>query len=322
MEVNKFSDKNEFIRKFINLISDKKNIIIFHHINPDGDCLGSQFGLKLWLKKLFPDKNIFTTGDNETLFNFLKWDFDKFDFDDDNLLKNSLAIVVDANYQNRIKNLEILEKISVKVRIDHHPEDDDLDYQIRWVDSNYCAAAEQIADLIFTYDQNSIDKEIASYLYLGIYTDSGRFFYDKTSARTHAITSWLMKTKFDFNQIHQQLAKRTLKDLTLQKEVFNNFKVQDNVIYYFMTLDKRKALDLNLNEANRVDLLANIDQYNIWIFFIENEDHTIRVRLRSNCKNVNQLAKLYGGGGHIFASGAIIENELRIKEVVDQATKL
>ena len=322
MEINKFSDKNEFIQRFINLISDKKNIIIFHHINPDGDCLGSQFGLKLWLKKLFPDKNIFATGDNETLFNFLKWDFDKFDFDDDNLLKNSLAIVVDANYQNRIKNLEILEKISVKVRIDHHPEDDDLDYQIRWVDSNYCAAAEQIADLIFTYDQNSIDKEIASYLYLGIYTDSGRFFYDKTSARTHAITSWLMKTKFDFNQIHQQLAKRTLKDLVLQKEVFNNFKVQDNVIYYFMTLDKRKALDLNLNEANRVDLLANIDQYNIWIFFIENEDHTIRVRLRSNCKNVNQLAKLYGGGGHIFASGAIIENELKIKEVVDQATKL
>ena len=322
MEINKFSDKNEFIQRFINLISDKKNIIIFHHINPDGDCLGSQFGLKLWLKKLFPDKNIFATGDNETLFNFLKWDFDKFDFDDDNLLKNSLAIVVDANYQNRIKNLEILEKISVKVRIDHHPEDDDLDYQIRWVDSNYCAAAEQIADLIFTYDQNSIDKEIASYLYLGIYTDSGRFFYDKTSARTHAITSWLMKTRFDFNQIHQQLAKRTLKDLALQKEVFNNFKVQDNVIYYFMTLDKRKALDLNLNEANRVDLLANIDQYNIWIFFIENEDHTIRVRLRSNCKNVNQLAKLYGGGGHIFASGAIIENKLKIKEVVDQATKL
>ena len=322
MEINKFSDKNEFIQRFINLISDKKNIIIFHHINPDGDCLGSQFGLKLWLKKLFPDKNIFATGDNETLFNFLKWDFDKFDFDDDNLLKNSLAIVVDANYQNRIKNLEILEKISVKVRIDHHPEDDDLDYQIRWVDSNYCAAAEQIADLIFTYDKNSIDKEIASYLYLGIYTDSGRFFYDKTSARTHAITSWLMKTKFDFNQIHQQLAKRTLKDLALQKEVFNNFKVQDNVIYYFMTLDKRKALDLNLNEANRVDLLANIDQYNIWIFFIENEDHTIRVRLRSNCKNVNQLAKLYGGGGHILASGAIIENELKIKEVVDQATKL
>ena len=322
MEINKFSDKNEFIQKFINLISDKKNIIIFHHINPDGDCLGSQFGLKLWLKKLFPDKNIFATGDNETLFNFLKWDFDKFDFDDDDLLKNSLAIVVDANYQNRIKNLEILEKISVKVRIDHHPEDDDLDYQIRWVDSNYCAAAEQIADLIFTYDQNSIDKEIASYLYLGIYTDSGRFFYDKTSVRTHAITSWLMKTKFDFNQIHQQLAKRTLKDLALQKEVFNNFKVQDNVIYYFMTLDKRKALDLNLNEANRVDLLANIDQYNIWIFFIENEDHTIRVRLRSNCKNVNQLAKLYGGGGHIFASGAIIKNELKIKEVVDQATKL
>ena len=319
MEINKFSDKKSFITKFINLITDKKNIIIFHHINPDGDCLGSQFGLKLWLKKIFPDKNVLVSGDNESLFNFLKWDFDHID---DDLLKNSVAIVVDANYENRIKNLEFLKKINTKIRIDHHPENDDLDYVIRWVDADYCATAEQIADLIFTYNKDSINQEIAAYLYLGIYTDSGRFFYNKTSARTHLITSWLMETKFDFNEIHQQLAKRTLKDLILQKEVFNNFKVQDNVIYYFMTSDKRKSLNLSLNEANRVDLLANIDQYNIWIFFIENEDKTIRVRLRSNSKNVNELAKLYGGGGHIFASGATIENELMIKEVIDRATKL
>ena len=44
--------------------------------------------------------------------------------------------------------------------------------------------------------------------------------------------------------------------------------------------------------------------------------------LRSNQKDVNSLAKIYGGGGHIRASGAIIQDQSLIDEVVEKATML
>lgn len=314
-----FQDKKYFIKNFIKLIKAHDVIIIFHHVNPDGDCLGSQFGLKYWLKKIYPEKQILTVGDQQNLFNFLEWNFDAVD---QNLLANALAIVVDANYKNRIEKLEILEQIKTKVRIDHHPENDDLDYQLRWVDPSYCASAEQISDLIYSYKPKTIDQQIAIYLYLGIYTDSGRFFYDKTSSRTHQLSAWLIASGFNMDAIHQALAKKTIQDLQLQQEVYAHYQTKQNVIYYFMTQSKMKQLNLSLAQANRVDLLANIEGYSVWIFFIENEDQTIRVRLRSNQKDVNSLAKIYGGGGHIRASGAIINDQSLIDEVVEKATML
>lgn len=312
----------EITTKIIDEINNYDNVFIFHHINPDGDCLGSQFGLKNWLKNLFPEKKIHAIGDNENLFNFIKWDFNN-DYYDDQTLKNSIAIIVDGNYSDRINSKELFLKIPNKIRIDHHPENDDLDYIIRFVDDSYSSSAEQIAHLIYSFDkENLMTKEIATYLYIGIYTDSGRFFYDKTSSRTHQLTSWLFETNFDFDFIHKNLAKRKEKEIIFLKDVLNNYKTYKNVIYYFISWKKSQELNLEMSEKNRVDFLANIDTYNIWIFFIENEDKTVRVRLRSNEKNVNKLAKEYGGGGHIKASGAIIDSKDKIEELIKKASAL
>lgn len=312
----------EFATEFLKVINSYESIVIFHHINPDGDCLGSQHGLKKWLKQKYPQKKIYAIGDNENLFEFLTWEFDEIPSDE--VLSNSLGIVVDANYSNRIKNNELIleKKIKSLVRIDHHPENDDIDYILRFVDDSYCSSAEQIVDLIHFIDREFNSSNIAQFLYLGIYTDSRRFFYDKTSARTHYLVSWLWKSNFNVDLIHKNLSITTLKEIEFRKEVLNNFKTKDNVIYYFLTYKKAKELNLSNSEKNRVDFLANIQGFSIWIFFIENEDKTIRVRLRSNEKNVNQIAKLYGGGGHLKASGALINDVNQIEEIVNRATKI
>ena len=102
-----------------------------------------------------------------------------------------VQIVVDANYANRIICNELIleNKLKTLIRIDHHPEKDDINYKLRFVDPTYSASAEQIADLIKLIAPSSLDKKISQFLYLGIYTDSGRFFYDTTTARTHALVS-------------------------------------------------------------------------------------------------------------------------------------
>ena len=43
-----------FAKQFLQEIKNHQYIVIFHHQRPDGDCLGSQQALKLWIKKMFP----------------------------------------------------------------------------------------------------------------------------------------------------------------------------------------------------------------------------------------------------------------------------
>ncbi len=309
-----------FAKQFIKEIQNHKYIVIFHHQRPDGDCLGSQHALKLWIKKKFPDKTIYAVGSNEYLFPFLKWQFNK--IPSERILKKSLGIVVDANYTDRIicNELIIKNKLQTLIRIDHHPEKDDINYKLRFVDHTYSASAEQIADLIKVIDEKSLDKEISKFLYLGIYTDSGRFFYDNTTSRTHELVSWLLKTNFKVFDLHKKLSIRTLDELEFNKYVLSNYKTYQNVIYCFIKYDDIKRMRLQDNNTNRVDFLANIEGYDIWIFFIENKDKSIRVRLRSNKYDIAQIAHQYNGGGHKKASGAIIYDEQKIIEIVKKSS--
>ncbi|SYV97055.1 Bifunctional oligoribonuclease and PAP phosphatase nrnA, partial [Mycoplasmopsis edwardii] len=109
------------------------SIVIFHHIRPDGDCLGSQFGLKELIKTNFPNKKVYAIGDHKDTFDFLDFTMDKVPSDE--ILKNSLGVVVDANHKERIESREVLDKnlFAQVIRIDHHPNDDDLgDNAVRW----------------------------------------------------------------------------------------------------------------------------------------------------------------------------------------------
>nr|WP_272873044.1 DHH family phosphoesterase [Mycoplasma phocoeninasale] len=111
-------------------IQEHDNIFIFHHIRPDGDCLGSQFGLRELIKTNFPEKNVFVLGDNNNIFSFMTWDFDKFEDIDKKYFENSLVVVVDANSSNRIQfaNIILEKNFTHLLRIDHHPNDPDIAY--------------------------------------------------------------------------------------------------------------------------------------------------------------------------------------------------
>ena len=49
-------------------------------------------------------------------------------------------------------------------------------------------------------------------------------------------------------------------------------------------------------------------EYPVWVSFAENEDGLIRVEMRSKSFDVQQVAILYNGGGHLNASGCRLSN--------------
>ncbi|WAM09040.1 DHH family phosphoesterase [Mycoplasmopsis cynos] len=291
----------------IDAIQKYQNIIIFHHIRPDGDCLGSQFGLAELIKTNFPDKTVYTVGNNQGSFEFMNYVFD-----DPNTInyENSLGIVVDASSGDRIQNSEILyqNKTTAKLRIDHHPNDADIMYDYNYIDDKFVAAAEMVAQI--AYDAKwKVTLKASSHIYLGINTDSGRFLYPDTSKRTYELVAFLMENGFNPQDILRELNKRTLKDIQISGKILSGFKKDQRVLYYIID---QKFLDEfqidSFNAAMYVNELANIDDNSRWALFIQLEDGKIRGRLRSNGPLVNQVANMFNGGGRDNAAGCTLNS--------------
>ena len=85
----------------------------------------------------------------------------------------------------------------------------------------------------------------------------------------------------------------------------------------------KKKFGLSNEEASAsVSYMDSIKDSLIWIAFIEGDDKTIRVRLRSRFVTVNGIAEKYHGGGHACACGATVYSKKEMKELLDDADAL
>ncbi|TNK82595.1 DHH family phosphoesterase [Mycoplasmopsis pullorum] len=309
MQIGSLKEASRLIEKY-------DSIVIFHHIRPDGDCLGSQFGLKELLNINFPNKKVYAIGDTKGSFKFLNLEHDAMPSPE--ILSKSLAIIVDANFKDRIECRELLDSeiFPETLRIDHHPNDDDLYNCTRWVDSSYIAADEMVTELAFENNWK-VTPKAASYLYLGINTDSGRFLFDKTSARTFKLVAFLYDNGLNADFIHRNLAAVTLEDLKYNAWLMSTLKTRDGVAYIQNDLENTYRFNKTPQSSIRVNSIANIIGYPIWVQFTEEEDKRVRVEFRSNGPIVRNIALKWGGGGHERASGAMISSLDLVEQVID-----
>ncbi|VEU69239.1 Bifunctional oligoribonuclease and PAP phosphatase nrnA (plasmid) [Mycoplasmopsis canis] len=77
------------------------SIVIFHHIRPDGGLFRFTIWAQGMIKLNFPDKKVYAIGDAKNTFDFLDFTMDEVPSDD--IIKKSLAVVVDANHKERIR---------------------------------------------------------------------------------------------------------------------------------------------------------------------------------------------------------------------------
>ena len=117
---NFYSQEKVFFQKAKKNIEKYTNIVILGHINPDGDCIGSQTALYYAIKAKYPNKKIY--------FPFAETEYSKFllpqNYQNEinpTIFKNSLVIVVDFHEKKRLNNLKI-PKDNFVIVIDHHPE--------------------------------------------------------------------------------------------------------------------------------------------------------------------------------------------------------
>ena len=291
------------MQKILNRIKKYETIIIHGHKRPDGDCYGSQFGLKNIIQQSFPEKKVYVVGQRSAFVDFIG----QMDEISDDVYKGALSIVVDTAVEDRISD-ERYKLGKEIIKIDHHiPVDDYGD--IRWVDTNFPSCAQMIAYFYSKYKKElKMSLEGAIAMYTGIVTDTGRFRFRGVSNLTHQMAGMLIDMGVDVEYIDGMLGKESLEMIALKGYVYSNFVTTDGFIYLKMTRDVIDKYNVSDEQAaSVVGLLGGIEGFPVWALFIEYPGE-VRIRLRSNGPTINELANRYGGGGHAKASGCRLDS--------------
>ena len=306
---------NNIYRKIYNEIKKYPVIVIARHMGADPDALGSQFALRELIKNKFPDKQVYAVGNPSNRFRFMGVldKVDDIDYD------NTLLIVLDTPDIKRIDGVD-LEKYKYVIKIDHHPIVD-LYGGIELVDENSSSTCQLILEFIFANWLN-INNEIAKNLYLGIVSDTGRFMHGYTSQRTFELVNKLLKvSKLDFTSLYQSLYMRPLEEIRFQGYIYENMEITDNGLAYIkITEDLLKEYGVDSASAgNIISELSFVSEVLIWAFFSEDKkSNLIRANIRSRGPYVNEVASIYGGGGHKLASGARLVDWEQANELISE----
>ena len=292
-------------------------IIIHRHIRPDGDAIGSSLGLREVLRTNFPNKKVYSVGDVIPQYLSFVGSEDQIDVKE---YEDALVIVVDTANASRV-SLQDFKKGKEIIKIDHHiPVEDYGD--INYVKENYGSCTLIITELCKNLNLE-INENAARYLYIGTITDTGRFKFKEVDGNALRLASILLDKGVDTENIYANLYSKDANTYKLQGYVYNHIKyTPSGVAYLFMTKRIMKKFAVSLEDAsNCVNLMDGIKGSMIWLLFIEH-DNEIRVRLRSRFVPINNLANMFNGGGHAYASGATIKKKNEIKKVLNEANKI
>lgn len=301
-------------RQIYQKIVENDVITIFGHMMPDGDCYGSELGLKEAIKATFPDKQVYALGSGlPTFFERLA----PLDEVSDEVIEKSLAIVLDVANVERVEDQRFLKAKDI-IKIDHHIFVHKFG-SIELVDNDSIACAQIVARIIRRNDMK-LTKLGAEALMLGLTTDSGRFQYGQTNAETFETAKYLMNHGVQLRSLYDTLYAVELKDIKFKGYVMNSFSTVSGVS--FMKFSKEKCDELEVTPdyaASQVNLMANIKGFPIWAAFAEKEPGVIRCEMRSASPdyNVQLVAKKYGGGGHIQASGCHVSSFEIVDKIIE-----
>ena len=300
-------------------IKEYNKIIIFPHARPDGDCIGTSFGLKDIISTTWPKKEVHVAGETSVFTKFI----DVPEQLEDDQFEGALAILVDTANSERIADQRFT-KCAKMIKIDHHiPVQDfgDIDY----VDTSRAAAALIVLDLfMMNQDQLKMSPRGAKALFFGILTDTGRFKYEGVDGVTFRNVAVLYDNGLVAKEVYDYLETRTEELTRFKGFMLQNYKKTDNGVVYFKILPEYlDEFGVTLEEASSlVNELGHFEDYPIWLLFAEYEEKIVRARMRSKGPALNELAGRFDGGGHKLACGANLGTWERADELVIESDKL
>ena len=276
------------------------SIVLFGHLNPDGDCYGSQVALRSILKKNFPNKKIYAVGSGLPNFFHL---LGKLDEVSSETINNSLALILDSNDLERIEDTRVFSALDF-AKIDHHINLFTFHEGPEVIDTN-CTSTCELVYLFAVENKLAIPKLAAEAIYLGMMTDSGRFQYTNNYVQMLDVLKNLITLGVEPTKITTVLNSTNTFSLKLKSFIYRHVKKDKaGILYVYASKKDRERIHATSSQITmNTGLLSNVKKYPVWLIASETDNGCLQVEMRSNLINVQQIAVSFGGGGHVFAAG-------------------
>ncbi len=305
------------------------DFVICGHVNPDGDCLGSQLALMHALRKLgkrvscvlakpdpVPANLTFLPGASELVAGC--------DFND----ACSVFIAVDVPTVERLGTAApLLGKAVSTFTIDHHAVDSRMsDYSYTDADSPSASMLVwQVCKLL-----DAVTPESAQCALTGLITDTGRFAFQNTTAQSFVVAAEMMEAGADPVSINREFFQnRTLASIRLERIVIEKMTLRHDGRLAVSSLTKADFAECGAVKADAeplIDILRSINGVRVALILRESGAGEIRgsMRAKDDSTDVSQVARRFDGGGHKAAAGFTFYGSLEdaLVQVVDAIDEL
>ena len=306
-------------KQIAKLIKESDKVAFFHHQRPDWDTVSSSYALAEAVKKMWPEKKVAWIADVEEIKANRMYNIVKYKLARKRIDKTWTAVVGDVNGKDRIYKYEEYEKAGKKICFDHHRSTIDFDHDIVWQEPTLGASSVQSFEIAKALGVK-FDSKLAISFMAGILTDTGFLAYSLADPRpAQAIAELLVHIdNEDLRAFYRDLRTKSVDDITVIKYIYNNMKIEDKVAYiYIKEKDLKKIGIEEMSVKANVNTLGNIEGVEAWAMFKEDlEENVIKGSIRSLGANINEVAKKYGGGGHIQASGVMLERNWKKVDLI------
>lgn len=288
------------------LLMQRDNITLLCHRRPDGDTVGSAFALYYALKTLGKEVRVLCADPLPKLYDYLYPGYKP-----GRILYEPVeyVVAVDVATAGMLGGLEERYGTMVDLCIDHHPSNSDYAAQTcLWSEAGACA--EPVAAIIKAIGL-PVSGRIAECIYTGLATDTGGFRYSNTSAGSMRLAAEIMESGVDTALLNTRIFESESKAKVLAEAAMMSalqFYADDRIAVMPVTLAVRAATGVTGEELEDVaGIPRKIEGVLLGITIKEHEDEC-HVSLRSKEPvNADEIAKVFGGGGHRFAAGCTIK---------------
>ena len=319
--------------RIVDVINGGKKFIITTHLFSEGDAIGSELALKRFLCDLNKEAAIVNNEKLPPVYSCFDPDKDvKFLRSKDvniNLDDFDAIFMVDVADWGQLGDFADMIKASqiTKICIDHHPTNPGY-ADINVIDKGASSAGELIYDLII-HMNGELTLELATPLYLSIATDTGWFKFSNTSANAFKACSALIeagvKSQIIYEKLYHNKHASYLKLLNLMLGALSS-ECDGQLVWTKMTKKMIKSSGVEFVDTDvMIDLIRAVNEVEVVVIFRELGERKTKVSFRSkHTIDVSKLASDFGGGGHVRAAGASLEEPIDtvIGDVISAASEL
>jgi phosphoesterase RecJ-like protein len=307
------------IDKILAVLNGKETAILTTHINSDGDGCGSEVALCAWLRARGTEAFIVNPTPIPQSLRFLvpddSWVVDaKSDEAREVCDAGDVAVVLDTGEIPRIGRVRPLIEGLETVVIDHHPTGDRPIEGVAFRDTSAAATGELVFDLMHRAG-GPWPKDADLPIYVSILTDTGGFRFSNTTATCLHIVAELVDRGVSPYETHRRVyGTSPRRRIRLLQSALSSLEVDERSGVAWMTVPSAEyeAVGAGPDDLEGfVDYPRSIEGVEVGLLFRTIARKGVKVSFRSNGEvDVNTLARRFGGGGHIRASGALIQGPL------------